>query len=109
MRFAAMAGVAGHFVIPVERVGIHAANHFEHFARDYFLLLVIAGEVALNMTIAAFEACSHNEGAHNRTDFVLRNDFQIFGGAHPAATALAAAWRRSILCKQRDSSNREGC
>jgi hypothetical protein len=71
MRFAAMAGVAGHFVIALERVGIHAANHFEHFARDYFLLLVIAGEVAMNVTIGAFEACARDEGAHNRTDLVL--------------------------------------
>jgi hypothetical protein len=107
MLVAPMARVAGHLVIAVEGVRVNAAHHFEHFARDYLFFLVIAGEVALDVTTAALKARARDKRAHYRPDLLLFDDREVLRRAHTAARAPAG--RRSILCQQRNGANGEGC
>jgi hypothetical protein len=101
-----MARVTGHLVIPIERTGIHAADHLQHLPRGYFLRLFIAVERALYVAIGALHARARDKRTHRRAHFLRLQNLQIFEGSGPRATA-GRSGRRSILGKQRDSTGRK--
>lgn len=108
MLLAAMAGVAGDALIAVEISLVDASDHGEHLARDYFVMVFIAGEIAHGVAPGAAHAepdCKRAHGGHN---FIGFQDLEILRRTHGPATAT---WRRAgrrFLSKRDGGDEKDG-
>ena len=72
-----MAGIATHVKFAVRELAIDFMGHLQHVARGGFVVLVVAGEIALYVTEIAFHSERDGEGAHGRHYILRLEDLQI--------------------------------
>jgi hypothetical protein len=94
MLLAAMAGKAGNAQVAVEISLIDLPDHGEHLARDYFVVVFIAREVAHSVARGAADAETESKGAHCRHYFVGFQNLEICRRTHwsTAASRRRTGW-----------------
>ena len=86
MFLAAMAGETGDAFVAVEISLVYLSNHREHLARDDFVVVFVAGEIAHDVTRGAADPETDCERAHSGHDFIRLQDLEIFWRTHRSAT-----------------------
>jgi hypothetical protein len=72
-----MARVASNVLFPVRKFSVDFAGHGDHVARDYLVLVFVAGKIAFHMAQVAFATKSDSERSHRIAHFFRLQDLQI--------------------------------
>ena len=83
-----MAGVAAHMPLAIRKFRIDFPRHADHHAGNILLGIVIAGEIALHVAVAAHHTQTRPKGLHGRLQAFGREHFEILG---------ILEWARSLL------------
>ena len=76
--FAAVAGVAGKLGFAREEFAVVFTDHGDHGAGDILLGIGVTGEITLYVAAGAFHAQGGYERTHHGTNFVIRQDLEVF-------------------------------
>ena len=74
-----MAGVAAHMPLAIRELRIDIPRHADHHAGDILLGIVIAGEIALDVAVAAHHTQGSAKGLHGWLQTFDREHFEILG------------------------------
>src|SRR5215831_7525328 len=77
MMVAVMARKTRHVLFTVRELGIDLTRHDDHHSRGLFVLFLIAGEIALHVTMIALDPQSDAERAHHRADVFRLEQLEI--------------------------------
>src|SRR5579872_1143014 len=72
----AIAGVAGHHHLPAREVRVNRLGHLNHVPGDFFLRIVIAGKIALDMAVVALDTQTCRKRPHDLDDLVSGRDLE---------------------------------
>jgi len=73
-----MAGKASDVHLAIRELGVDLLRHLDHVAGNFLLRILVAGEIALNVTVNALDAEPGGEGPHDLSYFRAGGDLQDF-------------------------------
>src|SRR5579872_1348446 len=104
-----MAGVASDVHLAIREILVDVHGHLDHVPGGFLFRIVVAGEIALDMTVVALHAQPGRESPHDRADFARVLDLQNLEILRrPRRTLLAFLILLLLLSGERQQHQKRG-